>query len=399
MSQTSAAPWLRHVDVVAPTLRSEPWDRTYARFEGDVEPWELPWVDLYPYLTGVGYVLRDRFNPCYFPDSPPMSSVTAPVPWQNRLGLVYWQIMDATRARDGLRVTIKAIDLSQSMRHHEWNIARIFTPDAIANDPRNHCIRILDYLRAPAGNWELLVMPQMLPYDITPFETVGEVVEFLRQVLEGLSFMHSLHVTHGDIGPRNIVMFSPDLFPHGTNHLSPGYDSDPRLTDVRRSKYRSRREVYVRYYFIDFGLSWAFKDAASRAPIEIVRGQLKDAPEYATGRYCDPFALDIWAVGRLMQRYFFDKYRLPKFVVDFAAVLTAPDPTRRPTAEAALRALDAQIAAMGDRDMNRPLKVMLSNVLKPLQWGRQRPPALTIPRTAPPPVFATTSQVLRSLYT
>ncbi|EJD54632.1 kinase-like protein, partial [Auricularia subglabra TFB-10046 SS5] len=231
------------------------------------------------------------------------------------------RLMDAVRIHDGQRVVIKRVDLSRGIRHHEWNINKIFAPDEVAHNPRNHCIRLLDYLRYPGTNWELLVMPQMLLFDVTPFETVDEVLQFVMQILEGVAFMHELNVAHRDIGPFNIVMYSPDLFPDGTNYLVPGYQTD---LSSDPSVFRARRQVYVRYFLIDFGLSWAFPDAGSRHHLPIVRGQLKDVPEYATSQVCDGFALDVWCIGRLIETEFMDVSQPHKSVASNATYFLTP---------------------------------------------------------------------------
>lgn len=99
------------------------------------------------------------------------------------------------------------------------------------------------------------------------------------------------------------MMFSPDLFPGGINYLYPG------LTPERSSRtaaHLSRREVYIRYYLIDFGLSWAFKNVASRRPMCTGFGRYKDAPELSDTVPYDGFALDMWCIGKLIKEEIFE---------------------------------------------------------------------------------------------
>ncbi|EJD54652.1 hypothetical protein AURDEDRAFT_156430 [Auricularia subglabra TFB-10046 SS5] len=287
------------------------------RFKDDIHGWEEPWMALYPLLTADGYALRDRYNPDWTPR--PSSAIkkaisfgiqTVDVPWQNRVWLEHGRVMDATRLADGLRVMIKAIDTDQAIKQHEWNMARIFLHRDLIADPRNHCIPTIDYVRYPGTQWELLVTPQMYPFHVIPFETFGEIADFVHQLLEGVAFMHAADVPHRDIGPLNLTMFSPDLFPNGTSALYPGQETDIISPD---SKYRARRDVYVRYYIIDFGLSWSFKSKATRQSLPVTLGQYKDLPEYATNTYCNSFAVDVWCIGKLIQEEFGDVSRVLSF--------------------------------------------------------------------------------------
>lgn len=305
-------------------------------------------------------------------------------------------VMDATRIADGLRVMIKAIDTTESIEKHEWRIARIFNHPDLIGDPRNHCIPTIDYVRYPGRTWELLVTPQLYPFHVTPFETFREVADFVHQLLEGVAFMHEVNVPHRDIGPLNLMMFSPDLFPKGTSALWPGHETD---IESPLSKYRARRDVYVRYYLIDFGLSWSFSSEATRRPLQVAPGQYKDAPEYAHSTYCDGFALDVWCIGKLIQEEFARTYRLPPFMLDFAALLMRPIPTERPTAAAALSTFEAGVAQLGPGALDLPLwpDQPKPSLVKSLRRVLSAEPVypLSIPRDAPPPRFEFSPRLAR----
>ena len=61
----------------------------------------------------------------------------------------------------------------------------------LVKDPRNHCVPVYDVLKVPDDDdLQVLVLPLLRKYDDPPFDTVGEVVDCLRQVLE---------VSHGQI--------------------------------------------------------------------------------------------------------------------------------------------------------------------------------------------------------
>lgn len=90
--------------------------------------------------------------------------------------------MDATRMSTGEMVALKRV--SPSKHPHEREIGEYFSTCTVAEDPRNHCVPIYDVLQIPDTPDEiLLVMPFLRPFDGPPFRTVGEVVDFLTQVL------------------------------------------------------------------------------------------------------------------------------------------------------------------------------------------------------------------------
>ena len=55
----------------------------------------------------------------------------------------------------------------------------------MASDPRNHSVPIYEVLQLPDDDDKLiLVMPLLKEYQIPRFDTIGEVVEFFRQIFE-----------------------------------------------------------------------------------------------------------------------------------------------------------------------------------------------------------------------
>ena len=117
--------------------------------------------------------------------------------------------MDAIRVSDGAFVIMKIID--KRAHPEELNIARYLTG---LRDERNHCVSVWDFFDAPDDlSRTIIVMPLLRKFDDPPFETVGEVVECVRQLFEvgccleakvlqglmiaqGLQFMHDHGVAH-----------------------------------------------------------------------------------------------------------------------------------------------------------------------------------------------------------
>jgi serine/threonine protein kinase len=121
--------------------------------------------------------------------------------------------MDAIRISDGTRVVLK----SMSTRGHpnEIPIQQHFSSPPLASDPKNHCVPLYEVIPNPdMPERSFIVMPLLLPCDKPPFQTVGEVLDMLSQLIEvrlslcglrsafadqsdqGLDFMHKQGVAH-----------------------------------------------------------------------------------------------------------------------------------------------------------------------------------------------------------
>lgn len=98
---------------------------------------------------------------------------------------------------------------------YEIETGKYFSTKEVASDPRNHCVPFYDVFDVPDDKDKVMfVMPALRMFDDPPFETVGEVIDFIRQILEvccnitrcvlqsdqlfmqGLLFMHTHHVAH-----------------------------------------------------------------------------------------------------------------------------------------------------------------------------------------------------------
>ena len=91
--------------------------------------------------------------------------------------------MDAKRMSTGEVVIMKKV--SMSTHPHELEIAKYFSSEPIASHPRNRCIPLLDTLYPPDDpDLVILVIPLCLGYHEPRFKTVGEIVEYFRQVFE-----------------------------------------------------------------------------------------------------------------------------------------------------------------------------------------------------------------------
>ncbi|GAW04628.1 hypothetical protein LENED_006433 [Lentinula edodes] len=149
--------------------------------------------------------------------------------------------------------------------HYDWlkdrgyllrprGLRRLLYPTKLRSDPRNHCVPIYEALEGPKTETQrniIAVMPFLARWDDAEFNTVGEVIDFCKQMFEGLQFMHNLNIAHNDAKDTNIMMdWSPiyDIPPHGINVAMNANWSG-------LAKPHSRTTHPVKYYFIDWNLS------------------------------------------------------------------------------------------------------------------------------------------------
>ena len=97
--------------------------------------------------------------------------------------------MDAVRTSDNTLVYIKHVPTDSD----ELKIALLLSATAVRDDPHNHCVPVLDHFEDETDrSMTFMVMPFLLSIDAPPFETVGQVVDFVTQMLEvgGQSMNH-----------------------------------------------------------------------------------------------------------------------------------------------------------------------------------------------------------------
>lgn len=89
--------------------------------------------------------------------------------------------MDAKRIHDGKVVMLKRVPTDGD----EMRIATYFSSHDLRKDPRNHCVPILDLFQDPDDPaTSFLVMPLLRYIDNPEFDTVGSILECVRQLLE-----------------------------------------------------------------------------------------------------------------------------------------------------------------------------------------------------------------------
>ncbi|KAJ7617961.1 hypothetical protein FB45DRAFT_1034196 [Roridomyces roridus] len=130
---------------------------------------------------------------------------------------------------DGAPVLVKSV--SSSVHPEEVRIACLLTSPPHVGRPRNHSIPIWDVLNDPLldADKQRIVMPLCVRITRPVFDTVGEVVDCIRQIFEGIEYMHEHFIAHRDCNWLNVVQDATGLYPEGFHPVSPFYDREYKL--------------------------------------------------------------------------------------------------------------------------------------------------------------------------
>ncbi|CCM01524.1 uncharacterized protein FIBRA_03580 [Fibroporia radiculosa] len=292
----------------------------------DLGPTELFWRDRQAHLEDHGYMLRARYHPDWSPSW--LGSSRDPAFCEDSIILHKFNVIDAIRQNDGFLVALKTTRNNSG----EIAIASFLSSSSLRKDPSNHCIPVLDTLPDPLEtNKSLLIMPYLRPFNDPEFRAIGEVVEFVQQTLEGLSFLHRNYIAHRDCAAANIMMDGRPLYPHGHHPVRRNYTTDGVFDVVPLS----RLDCPVRYYFIDFGISTRFLEGSSTYVLGR-QGRDKDVPELSSEVPYDAFKVDIFTLGNLYRTEFYEKYHGLDFLRPLITSMTQRAPDKRPTVEEVL---------------------------------------------------------------
>ena len=85
-------------------------------------------------------------------------------------------------------------------------------PDSPRHPPINHTIPLLRALKV--NTWTFVLLPEATPLDDRfKYRMIHDnAVDFSRQLIEGVAFLHSQGIAHLDIKPQNIVVVPNKLF-------------------------------------------------------------------------------------------------------------------------------------------------------------------------------------------
>ncbi|KAI0040925.1 hypothetical protein FA95DRAFT_1646111, partial [Auriscalpium vulgare] len=236
-------------------------------------------------------------------------------------------VIDATRISDGKQVFLKR--LGDHKTPEEIETTKLFSSDEYRRNPNNHCLPLVETKRLEELSMTLVVLPRMRPYNNPRFRTFGEVVAFATQIIEGIEFMHELHIAHRDCTGQNIVLDPSGMYPKSFHPVK--MNRSKNFHWFAKSYTRTQRPP--RYYLIDFGLS-RYYDPEDGPPLDVVRrGGDKSAPEFHDYPNCpphNPFPTDIYYLGNLLREDFMQKYYGFEWVEPLVADMCHEDPSMRP---------------------------------------------------------------------
>ncbi|KAI0930004.1 hypothetical protein AcW1_008785 [Taiwanofungus camphoratus] len=294
-------------------------------FPGDLLPEEYFWRDHQKWLEHNGYMLRPRYKPDWIPSW--TGTHTNCRRCEDGQAIMVSHLLDATRISDGEMVVLKRI--STLAHPYEVQISQLFSSEPLSVSPQNHCVPIYEVLEVPDEcDTVLLVMPLLRRYNNPQFQTVGEAVEYFRQVFEGLQFMHEHHIAHRDCMNLNIMMDPRPLYPDMYH---------PRLVlrtrDIKwRAKHYTRTVRPTKYYLIDFGLSRKYNLDNGPPREDPIWGGDRTVPEFQQSHVpCDPFPTDVYYLGNMIREDFLQTLRGVEFMQPLVDDMVQDDPAKRPT--------------------------------------------------------------------
>ncbi|KZV68696.1 hypothetical protein PENSPDRAFT_609714 [Peniophora sp. CONT] len=295
---------------------------------------EARWRDKQHFLQSKGYMLRPRLRPNWTPSW--LRSGKHPIECEDGISLpARGNLVDATRMSDNKLVYIKRVRSGDQ----ESTIAYLLSSDRFRMDSRNHSVPILDmFVDDEDPGISYMVMPFLRYFNSPDFQTVGEIIDFVDQILEGLAFMHEHGVAHRDCSMPNILMDGERMYPQGFHPVHSMVLPDGETW----ARPYTRSQVGVRYYFVDYGISSYFPPDQPRGFVTGNLGRDQDVPELSKTVPYDPFPVDIFTIGHVIRDELYQKYSNVEFLHEIIVTAMQPDPRRRPAAAELLRLWDAR---------------------------------------------------------
>ncbi|TEB23481.1 other/AgaK1 protein kinase [Coprinellus micaceus] len=337
----------------------------------ELDKTEIYWRDRYNWLLTRGYRLRSRYSPKWVPSWKTNPKLYAGLTEDSKR-IPHGTLIDAICLTDASYVVLKRIVHAESPE--EVPILQYFLQEPQCSDPRNHCIELLEVLHPPDEEGvSIIVLPVLRPYDNPDFDTIGEGLDFIRQMLEGLCFLHEHGVAHRDIRSSNFMLDGTNMYGETFHAWSPQRRFDGTTKIPLK---QTRTSCQPKYFIIDFGFSKQYPLGAI-SPLE--------APKYASDPSvpefdypsvpCNPFAADVYTFGNMIRIDFIDgdngSYMQHgrkgfEFLRPLVDVMTQRNPGKRPTMPETLAKLDAIVAGLSKwKIRSRPIRIPGGGVIVP----------------------------------
>jgi len=315
---------------------------------------ERNWSKMQKALEQRGYMLRPRYHPGWVGSW--VGTKKKPEECEDSIGIsVHGVVIDAVRISDGAQVLLKlwSSDVRDAM---ELPVLQYFSDPVRSTDPQNHCVRILDIVDLPGWTRyfdHILVEPMLCDWQDPPFLIAAEVLSFIRQALEGLAYMHSHNVSHGDIHTGNIMLDPTNIYLKGFRGVS-AFHSDKKVLQ-KGVKRRTRLQVEAKYYYIDFGSSAIFPTVEERKPVPF-KAAVFVPPEVEANpdELFDAFSADIYALGLTIVSVI--RYRPElRYLVPIFAPMVAKKPEERASVQEMVDLFKTALGRITRRQMRQRL--------------------------------------------
>lgn len=146
----------------------------------------------------------------------------------------------------------------------------------------------------------------------------------------------------------NILMDADAMYPEGFHPIT--LDLTPDYSAI--AKYESRTTAGAKYYYADFGISVYIPEELETKLVTGSFGRDQDPPELSDITPYDPFKLDIFIIGNMLKREFYDvsvrvdtfllrlkvaqKFSNVEFLLKLIEGMIQPQPENRPDAATVL---------------------------------------------------------------
>ncbi|KIJ43923.1 hypothetical protein M422DRAFT_30733 [Sphaerobolus stellatus SS14] len=356
-----------------------------ARDHRKLNPVERFWAKLQPWFESRGYMLRPRYRPGWVP-SWEETDERASLDSEDWISVNTAKTMDAVRIRDNYPVMLKAI--WTHVHPYEVEIAQYLSSQELRSDPTNHCVPVLDVLHCSTyQNLTFIVMPLLRWFENPRMATVGEAVDFFRQLFEGLQFMHKHRIAHRDCAAQNIRMDASAMYPKGFHAQRPWVLPEPGLPVA---PWYHRTERPPKYYLIDFGISRRYNPGNGEPLEPVILGGDRTVPEFqGEGKYSpwNPFPTDIYYIGNVIKIDYLERYTNFKFMQELVDDMRQEDPSKRPTIDEVVNRMEGIIRSLSifklrsyliERDMTPAEKCqdIAGNFFRQIFWVVRLLPAI-----------------------
>ncbi|KAI0773703.1 kinase-like domain-containing protein [Fomes fomentarius] len=284
---------------------------------------ELLWRDRQKFLQAHGYMLRPRYIAGWIPS------------WKSYQEV--YEAEDHVRGPDGKLVMLKRVPADSQ----ELRVCSRLTSQELRNDPRNHCVPVLDvFTDAQDPGMAYIIMPFLRHIDDPGFDTVGSILTCVDELLRGLVFLHEKHVAHRDCTYMNIMMDATAMYPQGFHPTAPHV----LPTQVTTAPVVPRSRVHVIYYYVGFSISTCSSPDDTTKLFTGTKGLDRQVPEPSNKDPYDPFKGDIFMLGNMfrtsilqLQKTHLTKYSNVDSLLPLVEKMLSQTPAERPSANEALK--------------------------------------------------------------